>query len=96
MLAVAPKYTRAYLMRGEVALKQQDTLRALNDFNTAIEMDKYDPDAWASRAIVRLQQGKYAEAESDLNHATHLNAKMPETILTVLWHASTRTICAVL
>lgn len=41
----------------------------------AIEMDKYDPDAWASRAIVRLQQGKYAEAESDLNHATHLNAK---------------------
>ena len=34
-------------MRGEVALKQQDTLRALNDFNTAIEMDKYDPDAWA-------------------------------------------------
>lgn len=26
-------------------------------------------------AIVRLQQGKYAEAESDLNHATHLNAK---------------------
>ncbi len=23
----------------------------------------------------RLQQGKYAEAESDLNHATHLNAK---------------------
>lgn len=49
LLAVAPKYTRAYLMRGEVALKQQDTLRALNDFNTAIEMDKYDPDAWASR-----------------------------------------------
>ena len=45
LLAVAPKYTRAYLMRGEVALKQQDTLRALNDFNTAIEMDKYDPDA---------------------------------------------------
>ncbi len=54
LLAVAPKYTRAYLMRGEVALKQQDTLRALNDFNTAIEMDKYDPDAWASRAIVEV------------------------------------------
>lgn len=35
LLTISPKYTRAYLMRGEVALKQQDTIRALNDFNTA-------------------------------------------------------------
>ena len=62
-------------MRGEVALHQKDTVRALNDFNTAISMDKYDPDAWASRAIVRLQQAQYADAESDLNQAIRLSAK---------------------
>ena len=62
LLTISPKYTRAYLMRGEVALKQQDTIRALKDFNTAIELDKYDPDAWSSRAIVQLQQSKYAAA----------------------------------
>ena len=75
LLAISPKYTRAYLMRGEVALKQQDTIRALNDFNTAIELDKYDPDAWSSRAIVQLQQSKYAEAESDFNQAIRLSAR---------------------
>ena len=61
MLKIAPRYTRAYLMRGEVSLKQKDTIQALNDFEKAIEMDRYDPDGWGARAIVRLQQGKYAE-----------------------------------
>lgn len=75
LLTIAPGYTRAYLMRGEAAMKQNDTIRALRDFDKAVEMDKYDPDARLSRAIVMLQQGKYAEAESDLNHAIHLNTK---------------------
>ena len=29
----------------------------------------------AARAIVRLQQGKYTDAESDLDQAIHLSAK---------------------
>ena len=75
MLKVSPRYTRAYLMRGEVSLQQKDTVAALKDFNTALELDKYDPDAWSARAIVRLQQSNYAEAESDLDRAIHLSAK---------------------
>lgn len=63
LLAIAPRYTRAYLMRGEVNLKQNDTIQALKDFDTAIDMDRYDPDSWAARAIVRLQQADYKEAE---------------------------------
>lgn len=41
----------------------------------AISMDKYDPDAWSSRAIVYLQQAKYADAEADLNQAIRLSAR---------------------
>lgn len=66
-------------MRGEVLLKQKDTIQAYRDFDLAIEMDKYDPDAWTSRAILKLQQAKYTEAESDLNQAIHLNVKMQLT-----------------
>lgn len=47
----------------------------MNDFNKALELDKYDPDAWAARAIVKLQQAKYAEAEADFNRAIPLSAK---------------------
>ena len=41
LLAIAPRYTRAYLMRGEVNLKQNDTIQALKDFDTAIDMDRF-------------------------------------------------------
>ncbi|KAA6343434.1 Lipopolysaccharide assembly protein B [termite gut metagenome] len=75
ILAIAPKYARAYLMRGEVALRQNDTIRALQAFTIAIDMDKYDPDTWASRAIVKLQQAKYSEAETDLDNALRMNVR---------------------
>ena len=58
-----------------MSLQQKDTIAALTDFNKALELDKYDPDAWAARAIVKLQQSKYAEAESDFDRAIHLSAK---------------------
>ena len=32
-------------------------IQALKDFDKAIDMDRYDPDGWAARAIVRLQDG---------------------------------------
>ncbi|MDE5761534.1 MAG: tetratricopeptide repeat protein, partial [Bacteroides sp.] len=60
---------------GEVFLKQNDTIQALTDFDKAIDMDRYDPDGWAARAIVRIQQAKYKEAEADLDQAIHLSAK---------------------
>ncbi|KAA6333001.1 Lipopolysaccharide assembly protein B [termite gut metagenome] len=75
ILAISPKYTRAYLMRGEVLLRQNDTIRALHNFDIAVEMDKYDPDTWSLRAIVKLQQAEYAQAEADLDNALRLNAK---------------------
>ncbi|MCD8030995.1 MAG: tetratricopeptide repeat protein [Bacteroides sp.] len=75
LLTISPRYTRGYLMRGEVALRQQDTIRALADFDRAIEMDRYDADGWASRAMVSLSQKKYKEAEEDLDQAIRLSAR---------------------
>lgn len=72
---ISPKYIPAYLMKGEVALRQKDTIQALHNFDKAIEMDKYDGNAWASRAMVLLQQSKYKEAEADLDQAIHLTSK---------------------
>ena len=51
LLSIAPRYTRGYLMRGEVYLQKKDTLKAVDDFNYAIQLDKYDPDVWTARAI---------------------------------------------
>ena len=62
-------------MRGEVDLKQKDTIAAEKDFGHAIEIDRYDPDTWASRAILRLQQQKYKDAEADFDHAIHLSTR---------------------
>ena len=40
LIAISPRYTKAYLMRGEVDLKQKDTLAAEKDFGKAIEIDR--------------------------------------------------------
>ena len=64
LITISPRYTKAYLMRGEVDLKQKDTIAAEKDFGHAIEIDRYDPDTWASRAILRLQQQKYKRCRS--------------------------------
>ena len=75
LITIAPKYTKAYLMRGEVDLKQKDTLMAEKDFNHAIEIDRYDPDTWASRAMLYLIKEQYKDAESDLSKAIHLSVR---------------------
>ena len=45
------------------------------DFGKAIEIDRYDADTWASRAILRLQQQRYKDAEADLDHAIRLSTR---------------------
>lgn len=62
-------------MRGEVNLRQNDTINALKDFDKAIELDRYDADGWSARALVKLQQKQYKEAENDLDQAIRLSVK---------------------
>lgn len=48
LLTIAPRYTRAYLMRGEVSLKQNDTIQALRDLTK--------PSIWT--VMTRMDGGK--------------------------------------
>ena len=64
-------------MRGEIALHQKDTVRAVVNYDKAIELDKYDPDAYISRGSIKLAQNKYKDADSDLSEAIKLNGKNP-------------------
>lgn len=57
LLTIAPRYTRAYLMRGEVSLKQNDTIQALRDFDKAIDMDRYDPDGGGQEPLYASSRG---------------------------------------
>lgn len=75
LIVISPRYTKAYLMRGEVDLKQKDTLMAVNDFNRALEIDRYDPDTWASRGMLNLMRKSYKEAENDLSQAIYLSVR---------------------
>lgn len=72
---VSPKYTMAYLMRADVALRQQDTISSLNYIKKAIDIDKYDPNLWGAKGTINLFQNRYQEAESDLTEAIYLSGK---------------------
>jgi tetratricopeptide (TPR) repeat protein len=77
LLAVSPKYSHAYLMKGEIALKQKDTIQALANYGTAIQMDHYDAEAYTARGIIKLSQSKYKDAEGDLSESIKLSGKDP-------------------
>lgn len=69
---VSPKYTMAYLMKADVALRKKDTVQAMNYVDQALEIDKYDSNIWATRGQLLLAQQKYEEAEKALDEATSL------------------------
>lgn len=75
LIRIAPRYTDAYLMRTEVSMKQKDTIQAITDADKAIEIDRYNPDTWASRAMLFLQRGKYPDAEQDLTESIRLSVR---------------------
>ena len=75
LLTIAPKYTRAYLMRGEVSLKQNDTIQALRDFDKAIDMDRYDPDGWGREPLYVSSRESIKRLKLILDQSIHLSAK---------------------
>jgi tetratricopeptide (TPR) repeat protein len=64
-----------------VALK-----RALESSNTAIELDRGLPQAWAARAFARFAlEGNWKEAESDLKQALALD---PASVDVLMWYSN--------
>ena len=75
LLRLSPKYTPAYLMKADVAIRQKDTLAALGHVDKAVELDRYDSNTWAARGMIHLMLKKYPEAEKDLDEATYLGGQ---------------------
>ena len=67
-----PSYNAALTMRAQAHMQQNDTVAALADIAESLSRNKYDPDVYAMRAIVSLQQERYADAEEDLTTAIRL------------------------
>lgn len=70
--ALAPSYTPALNIRAQVHIQQGDTASAYQDICESMALDKYDAAVYSMRAILSLQQSRYAEAEEDLTQAIHL------------------------
>ena len=70
--ALAPKYAPALTIRAQVNVQRGDTVAALDDIKENLRLDKYNASAYSMRAILYMQQERYAEAEEDLTYAIHL------------------------
>lgn len=75
LIQVAPRYAEALNMRAQVNIQRSDTAAALSDLEASMRINKYDPDVYATRALVYLQQERYEEADEDLTYAILLNPK---------------------
>ena len=69
---IAPSYAPALNIRAQVHIQQGDTAAAYKDIIESMAIDKYDAAVYSMRAILSLQQSRYAEAEEDLTYAIHL------------------------
>ncbi len=56
-----------YVARGEMNYKTGNLKKALKDFNTAVEKDNYNVDAYASRGALLFDLQQYETALSDFN-----------------------------
>ena len=67
--------------RGNIHLQSGDVQAALDDFNQAIQLDPDHARAWALRGQVRLREGRFDEAATDLRKALGSGNALYETML---------------
>jgi tetratricopeptide (TPR) repeat protein len=68
-----PDYIPGYLTRGQMYLEQKDTLKALADYDKAIEIDPYTAQSFAARGVLQFQLKEYNKALADLDEAIRLD-----------------------
>lgn len=69
-----PSYYNSYLSRSQLYLAMGDTVRALQDIDKSISLDKHLPNAYAQRAYVTMQfHERYDEALVDIEEAIKLS-----------------------
>ena len=67
----------AYATRGDVYLILEDTLKALQDFSTAIKLKPDDHELYEKRANIYYLQKNYTLSDMDYKKETELNAGSP-------------------
>ncbi len=72
LLLFAPRNSAAHIMRTQVAMNMQDTLKALEMSNKAVALDKYSANVYDARSMVHYAMGAYGDAETDLNKSIDL------------------------
>ena len=72
MLTRWSRYARGHAMRAEVCLLQKDTTAAIAAFDRALEIDPYDGETWAGRAVISLSRQEWKDAEGYLDKTIHL------------------------
>ncbi len=72
MLIFSPRNVDAYLMRTQVAIKQEDTLMVQRMMTEAFKCDKYSPEVFSLGAMLLCDKERYEEAEESINRAIEL------------------------
>ncbi len=75
LMAAYPKYSMNYLTRGAMYSEKGDTIKALEDYDMAIQLDPYYAPAYGNRAILYYQSNHLQEALADFNEAIRLNTR---------------------
>jgi tetratricopeptide (TPR) repeat protein len=68
-----PEYTSAFVVRSQMFLEQNDTIRAMADLNRAIEIDPFASQSFSMRGLLHFQQRDFDNALVDLNEAIRLD-----------------------
>ncbi len=68
-----PNYSDAYLYRSQIFLKLQDTVKATDDINKILFIEKNNDLAYALRGMLSFEQKRTDEAITDLNKAIQIN-----------------------
>lgn len=67
LVPLNPNKSKAYTYRGRLYFNNGNTNQALEDLNTAIKLNKKNPDAHFGIALIRLQEGDLKQAIKELD-----------------------------
>lgn len=68
-----PKYTQGYLVKGAMYTESGDTIKAFDNYDYAISLNKYDAQPYSMRGILYFHTQQYDSAMVDLNEAISLD-----------------------
>ena len=77
-IAINPKFTSAFVMRGDVKSQMKDYKGAILDYNRAIEVDVNDPEAYKSRGNAKVKIQDLTGAINDFTLAIEKNSNDAE------------------